>query len=218
MENSAEKIPVHVYDWIQKYSFEELGIDKQREVLQYMSREAYAEMHDAYNDVMDVSKSSRIPNAHVRKQILLDHFDKRYPPKKTISFNASPLTLWKAAAVLLLCLSSGLAYSLLSPKRLNDLSLASRDTIYVTRQVAAAPETIHDTVYLEGKAQPAGNKQKQGRASATETIVQRSVRAHVPAMDVNILSVKEMGATPNQTRHNSMRDDTVAGKYAFVSL
>ncbi len=218
MENSAEKIPVHVYDWIQQYSFEELDISKQQEVLQYMNREVYAEMHDACNDIMDVAKGSRVPNNHARKQILLDHFDKRYPPKKIISFNASPLTLWKAAAVLLLCLSSGLAYSLLSPKRLNDLSLASRDTVYVTRQVASAPKTLHDTVYLEGKAQPDGSKQKQGRASAIEAIVQRSAHANVPAMDVNILSVKEMGATPNQTRHNSMRDDTIAGKYAFVSL
>lgn len=218
MENSAKKIPVHIFDWIQQYRFEELDSRQQQEVLQHMNRENYAEMHDAYRDIMDVAKSDRMPGTHSRKQILLDHFDKKYPQKKLISFNTSPLTLWKAAAVLLLCLSSGLAYSLLSPKRLNDMSLASRDTVYVTRQVAAAPKTIHDTVYLEGKTQPAGPKQKRDMRSATETIVQRTSRNGVPAMDVNILSVKEMGTIPNQTKHNSMKDDSIGGKYAFVSL
>lgn len=218
MENSAEKIPVHIFDWIQQYRFEDLDSRQQQEVLQHMNRENYAEMHDAYRDIMDVAKSDRMPGTHSRKQILLDHFDKKYPQKKLISFNTSPLTLWKAAAVLLLCLSSGLAYSLLSPKRLNDMSLASRDTVYVTRQVTSAPKTIHDTVYLEGKTQPAGPKQRRDMRSATETIVQRTSRNGVPAMDVNILSVKEMGTIPNQTKHNSMKDDSIGGKYAFVSL
>jgi len=212
MNINFEKLPTRIFDWIETSSFEHLTHSQQKEILTYFSVEEYNEMHRTFLDLKSASLTNNSEENHQRKSALLDHFDKYHSVKQTRY--PGTLMVWQAAAILLLMLSGGLFYRIFDLKKDSTFEqVATTDTVYVTREVAQAPEIIHDTVFRYKETKSAGQKDSYSSSKISletkdlESIGEMEIQPHL-----------ELENLTNAPKGNSMKDDSLLRKFGFVSM
>jgi hypothetical protein len=144
----------------------------------------------------------------------MERFDAQYPQTgRRGPVNIRPLQVWKAAAVFLLVVSGLLSYGLLhgmnssAPARLTTV-----DTVYITKEVAAASQKLFDTVFIDRET-------RKERKTVPEAGSRRTEYVHLPAEDgINVVSIGDINNEANASKKNSAHDDSLVRRYSFVTL
>jgi len=214
MEDHAEHIPAIVFDWLEKYDFHRLNASQQLEALRYFTEEEYRQMHLAVSRVKSMNNPALADREHI-KQTLLGRFDSKYHAQRpAVHLLSTPVALWKAAAACVVIGFALLGYHI-SNKEVHTLTETVADTIYVTREVIAAPQRVYDTVYID---RPVESHQARAAAPHSNNPSHGGMPAAPTAGDISVLHIGELENTSNTPRGNSMKDDTLHRKYGFVTL
>jgi hypothetical protein len=113
-------------------------------------------------------------------------------------------------------LSGWFCYSVLQKSSGSPSSLvASIDTVFVTKEIAAEPVKIYDTVYIERESRAARSAKAAGFIPAYTSVAYDSFPA---TEELNVLSLDELENIPNVSKGNSMRDDSLYHKYSIITL
>ncbi len=209
MATDINQIPVDIFEWQHRYPFSRLSMLQQEEVLRHFTQVEYDDMHQAILLVQETTQT-RPDRKLAIKQQLLNRFDEvHHKPKQQVW--TLPLQLWQAAAMVLLL---GGAYLLLNKnKTIAPVQvIAEADTVYVEREVA--PVKVYDTVYIErstGKV-----KQVSRRLERSKNL--REEERYPTQHDLQIHTIKDLNALPNQIKGNSIKDDSLISNYRFVTL
>ena len=212
MNRNLEQVPAIIFDWLESQDFLKLNTSQQDEVLKYFSRDEYEEMRKSFLDI----KLAFIPNNAVidsnRQHVLLTHFDKHNAYKKVLT----PLFIWRAAALLLLLLSGGLFYKLLTMKNaIVNTQVVLADTVYVNKEIKSAPEIIHDTLYITKRMfSKKRNTRKLNYFGANNNLLNKPITV----TDITTMGLKDLNNRANRIRSTSMKDDSLFKKHGFVSL
>jgi hypothetical protein len=214
MRTNIEHIPAAIFDWLKSSDFSALSAARQAEVLAHISMEEYEELHRVAADLHQFQATKVKTDRRLLKKDLMERFDAQYPQTgRRGPVNIRPLQVWKAAAVFLLVVSGLLSYGLLhgmnagAPARLTTV-----DTVYITKEVAAASQKLFDTVFIEREARNERNPVPAPRSRRTEYV-------HMSAEDgINVVPIGEMNNQANASKKNSVHDDSLVRRYSFVTL
>lgn len=216
---NPEQIPSEIFDWLMQSSFEELQPAQQQFVLCHLTADAYNQMHHAAAGLR--TGASGVKQGHeASREKLLAHFDTIHPPKHK---NATiQLRLWRAAAILMLLLSTAQAYLNTRQHKMAGTQLASKkaNTIFVTKLATAAPVIKHDTIYLptEKNNTPvtttAVNVAKTYTGGATFQVDHTIQSSNALTM----VSVDDYNKDINALKGNSIQNDSLVQQFHFVSL
>lgn len=208
MKTEPENIPSEVFDWMQTTPYHRLSGEQQSMVLQHLSESTYSEWH-AVITTLQTQRVSGIRKKALKSQ-LLQEFDRHYPPaSKKVFFAISPGWYRMAAAVLLaVCL--GLLARIHFGDQPKSPALALHDTVYMTREIAAAPIRIYDTVYIPLK------KQSVNRTLYANPADAQPIPQNTPPIEV--VGMADMDELHNRPKNNSMKDDTLLRTYSYVAL
>lgn len=206
MTNKAN-IPTEIMDWIHTTSFDNLTSTQQILVLQYFSQEEYTTMVEALQVLQQLSITSSKQRI---KSNLLVHFSEKYPQQRSYHWINKSVSMWKAAAVLIVLFGVGYFNYSTRLKQLADTINRIHDTVYVERLVQGETIKVVDTVYAD--------KPMQKPNKGLKTILQPEHHVPLQQTDINIQSIKSIDAPANQTKRNSISDDTLISNYRFTTL
>jgi hypothetical protein len=213
MKINFEEMPSVIFDWIEQKGFSTLAAEQQQEVLKYLSSEEYEELHRTALGVK-VSVHKQVSNS--RKEELFHHFDRKHRSGRIIGLQSQSLIFWQAAAVLLFLLSGWLFYRIFDVKSDHAIQqMASIDTVYVDREVKSNPEIIHDTVYLYKQLSRSTHENRTG-GNATTNHAPEELTQEAEAIEV--MSLNDLENPVNNTRGNSMKDDSLLNRYTLHSF
>ncbi len=215
MNTDFEKVPAVIFDWIKTKSFEDLTHSQKKDVLTYLSEEKYKEMYLAYLRIKPVSGSGNFVQELQSKNILLKHFDKRYPKEKNAGNGSSQKTLlfWQAAAVFLMLLSGALFYNFMDLKKsLSSQPVASADTVYVTKEITTGTSVVYDTIYkyIESYSNAGSTTHVEEVIFENEDLQPLNDGGYQPSIDLDNIDIRPRGS--------SMKDDSLLRKFGFVSM
>lgn len=208
MKSAPENIPTEIFDWIQIISFRELNRDQQDLVLQYFTETDYSELHSVVS-ALRMQQGTQNRKLAVKNK-LLQEFDQHYKSPTKKQFYVVSTAFYRVAAAVLFTACMGLlvwmrlGYPPAAP------SLTLHDTLYLTREVAAAPVRIYDTIYL-----PVKGKRLLSKSNARS--MDLPVLPQSPA-SIDVVSMSDMEEVHNRPKNNSMKDDTLLRTYSFVAL
>ncbi|MDZ4667490.1 MAG: hypothetical protein SGJ00_06365 [bacterium] len=213
MTSKYEQIPSIIFDLINKYSFAELNIVQQAEVIIWFEPNEYNELHEIAV-VVNHSKPSATSRKETIKQTLLQQFKAQKRAQKP--WFKTEIALWKVAATMLLVsifIFTWLRYPSQKTMSLSPL-LAQIDTVYIEKENHFAQAIIYDTIFIKhgnkanAKSAYIGSDRKNssGKISLTEI------------SNIRVQSLTEIDATPNQIRGNSLKDDTLLSTFGIVRL
>lgn len=244
MKTKPENIPAIVFDWLEAYDFQGLSSEQKQEVLKHSTEEEFNELRQTIVGIKTTAFPAYIENMASRKQTLLARFDsihsrplvsiredtnqggarfdRIHSDKKRNHRPVFALTnwVWKAAAVFLFFLSSGLIYQKMTVKNVNGVALASSiDTLYVIKEVASAPTWIYDTVFIHLKPKQVKPSYTidSGYSSNTQTALAGDLQSFNPD-PLPVVSLRELDNASNRPKHNSMKDDSLLRRYSFATL
>ncbi len=219
MKNNIENIPVDIFECLTHLSFQQLTHEQQQQVLSQMSQEEYDELYRSHSLISE-SLNTHKRSLHT-KEALLQMFDEQYPQQaKKAKFSTA--VYWQAACVL--------------------LSMATIFLALQNRQWSSAEETetltLHDTIFIQ-QALPAQSSVDSGIASSQEKhkvhtnpkrmdADRRFAKnpapelnyAKAPALEENVqvLSINTLHDVSNNSKRNSMHDDSLERNFKFVSM
>lgn len=206
-------IPEEIFKLFEKYPFESLSKEQQKEVLQTFSREEYDLLF--YTNI----KVKSVLDTGSSKEKLLREFDLKHGIKK----GYFPLrgNVWKYAASILLCGILALQFFIF--KRGNQTSVAIerlRDTVYVVKNSITDTIRKYDTVLLksaiaEKPAYPSAYTDGRHEEVLTAKNSQLARVNELPGL--HIMSVTELDADKNKQKKNSIKDDSLLKQIGFVS-
>lgn len=210
MNIDFEKMPAVVFDWLEKFSFEELNHFQQKEVLAYFSAEEYDEIYATVKDLRSTTRPE-VETRSSRKETILGHFDQHQSLKKGRGETRRVL-VWQAAAVFLMMLSGWLFYQVFDLNKDPGMQqVAVKDTVYVEKEIRAEAEIIHDTVYRY--------KERQSTSSAVQEESDEIERENPETIgELDITPLIELENIGNNAKGNSMKDDSLLRKFGFVSM
>jgi hypothetical protein len=214
MKTEPEHIPDELFDWLGTRDFASLSVSEQTEVLHHFSMEEYQELHESVKEIKIIVPSvSRRSSA---KGQLLYEFDKQHGQKSAVVRKLwEPRLILRIAAAVMLFMSGWLGYSLFhTDPRIPAELLASADTVFVTKEMPATPEKIHDTVYII--------KVKQVETTASEPIAQADLlmdeAGSYGSDDLNVVSMEDIDGALNAFKRNSLKYDSLIRMFSFIGL
>lgn len=204
MEPNTNNIDLALFALIEQKNFEELNSDEVKMVLNQMSETEFTQMRKTYVLVQKISiQKSR---KHEIKQQLLQKFEQHKPSTSwpyALKFNSIHI----AASMLI---ASVLTIPFLW-KRAEHPSASIpqivHDTVFLTRTEPPKLITFYDTVFIQKRPQKSSVIMPKTKSNIT-----------IPQSDLAIQSLNEMNQLPNQSRNQSLKDDTLIHTYGFVSL
>lgn len=213
-----EQIPDYIFDWIETTPFEQLTAQQQAQVQHHLPQEEYNQMHQAALLAAGYMQQGKENIEAKNKALSSLHtvFDAVHPapqiPQKTTS-----LWVWKAAASLLLLAVAFLSYGLYNAKHVQQHSriAITPDTVYVniTKEVPHEVK-IYDTVYLQPKTQNKVNKKATPFGGSTP--LPKDISPNISPL--RQVPFADRDQPQNSPKHNSLKDDTLAQNFNFVSL
>jgi hypothetical protein len=214
MKTEPEHIPDAIFDWLGTRDFSSLSASEQAEVLRHFSMEEYEELHESVKEIKAI-----VPPVSTRnktKYQLLYEFDKQHGPAvATVKKLWEPRMFLRIAAAIMLFMSGWLGYSLFhTDVRLPAELLAATDTVYVTKEVPATAETIHDTVYILKVKQ--AKSQENEQIAAADPIIDEA-GPYAPD-DLNVASIKDIDGALNAFKRNSLKYDSLIRMFSFIGL
>lgn len=213
INSNVAEIPEYIFEWMQEFSFSELEKEQQAEVLEHFSEEEYNSLYKATSELREHKPAFQTPRREAIKVDLMERFEKKHAAPVVVQ-QESNVVYWKAAAGLALLIAVGsMTFSFLKTGKTGSDSLASRiDTVFVERQMAAEPQIIHDTVFIA----PIQGKKNRGQ-------VRTSYSNEAPAEmymepTISVATIRDIDNPINGQKRNSMRDDSLAKRFAVVTL
>lgn len=210
-----DPLPAIIIDWLSAFAFNELNAMQQSEVLLYISEEEYNQLHLTTKQIQSHASIPHAPGKEQRKAMLLDAFDRKHAQVRRRRLQ--PLIWWRAAAILLFCSTGCLGYyALHRDHALESMVHTTIDTLYVTKEIAAAPVKIMDTIFIEKASGSKRNTAMRRAADNGGYAAGGSVLKEL--MDVSVVPVSAVNNACNNTRGNSMKYDTLNKLFSFISL
>lgn len=212
MEHNFEKIPAHIFDWIEVQAFEQLSTSQQALVLNFFTKEDYNQMHQTALELKAASGADRNLRNESRKNAVMAHFDNIHPVVKVMPLNTRLAMVWQAAAILLFLLSGWLFYQLFDLKNESGLQqVANVDTVYVDKEVKSDPEIIRDTIYLYKQTSSKSHEEIVATANGMVSTATDELN------DIGIITMEDV-ETISEPKGTSMRDDSLLNRFNFYSL
>jgi hypothetical protein len=215
MKDNSENIPSAIFDWLEQRSFDDLSVAEKNTVLLHFTEDTYRELHLVASGVRVAWKPENTSAKIPAKQQLLDRFDSLHGNKNVSPGIWRSPVIWRAAVIFLLGISGALAYVLLAQRQYVQPGLAVvRDTVFIDKGMATAAH-IYDTIYLENPV-----KVSPGIPGVARRMPPKQVTApsSIDNEALSVLSIRELKAKPNAQKKNSMKHDSSARKYHFVTL
>ena len=212
MKNIPEEIPSIVFDLIERFDFSMLSAEQKETILKYISEEEYVEFRHAIKAIQNNAEKNMST-----KHFLLQNYDQYYN-KETAKVRALPVyrNLLRVAAAVFFFFSGWSGYHFIRlGKTTNNELLSTIDTVFVTKEIAALPEKIYDTIYIE-KDRIGENKSNTTNIYKTSSDLPRE--SFSIDQQAGVVSIKELENNINMPRRNSLKDDTLAKKFGFVTL
>lgn len=207
----AANIPNSIFDHMKTHSFVSLTPKEQEEVLRHFSEEEYTAMHEVASGLSAIGKQAKAKGKDAIKASLMDAFDAQHPaPKPAAVWMNYRLSLPQAAALVLLCLSGLVAFYQLNPTE----KIVYKESVRIDTLIAEAgsPEQIliHDTVWQKVEVERKDKKQ---------TTKRRNNNVILPVQqELYIQGTENINAKVNQTKNNSLEQDTLVSRIGFVTL
>ena len=211
---NTNESPEEIYDLLEQFSFEQLGQQQQKMVLQSLDKQTYDEMHDAFKALKGANHPEGVRGKAQIKREIFDQVENQRLGIVLPAYFKRSVSIGKAA-ILVLSLLSALLWSLLrEPSRqLAQPINQPPDTVFLT-QHKIVPEIVRDTIYTHI------NQSKSSTPDRPNHISRKSLQGQDQhrAPGVHIVSASELDATTNQSKNNSLKHDSLARQFKFVSL
>jgi len=207
----ADNIPNSIFDSLLTRPFSTLSSSEQEEVLHHFSEEEFTAMHEAAIGLSFIGQRAKAKGKDTIKDSLMDAFDAQHPAQKPAAVWMNyRLSLPQAAAVVLLCLSGLIAFYQLNPTE----KIVYKESVRIDTLIAEAgsPEQIliHDTVWQKVEVERKDKKQ---------TTKRRNNNVILPVQqELYIQGTENINAKVNQTKNNSLEQDTLVDKIGFVTM
>lgn len=208
-----KEINEQVFDWIEERSFSELTTTEKEVVLQCMTANEYDEIYSANNQLRQFQKDEKADRQAKTKVALLNKIEKENYKSKT------PIFLWQtniwtraASWIILVALGWLLNWIISGPTKNEVITQLQIDTIYLDRtpkpQMVFADSTPQKPEYPSNAA--FGLKRK--------TYISGVQSKKIEMDDLELLTLDKINETKNQSKGNSLRDDTLLNSFQVVSL
>jgi hypothetical protein len=210
---SKQQAPASILDWLEKKNFESLHKTEQNEILDHFSEEEYNDMRLAMI-ALHAGNEEKTRRSEAKFRVL-EHFKKVHASRKNILRTLLPFTTLKIAAALTPFVLAWLVFSFLRPaSAFAGGTVASTDTVFVTKLIDAVPVLIHDTIYkiekefvkVTGEENISGNE----RTAAQGAIV-------LPE-EFPVMPIENSDNAANRIKGNSMLDDSLWRRFAGSTL
>jgi len=207
----ADNIPNSIFDSLLTRPFASLTSKEQEEVLLHFSEEEYTAMHEAASGLSTIGQRAKAKGKDAIKASLMDAFDAQYPVNKPAAVWMNyRLSLPQAAAIILLCLSGLIAFYQLNPRE----KIVYKESVRIDTLIAEAgsPEQIliHDTVWQKVEVEQLDKTQKPSK---------RTLGIISPGQqELYIQGAENINASVNQTKNNSLEQDTLVSRIGFVTM
>lgn len=210
MKNIPEEIPSIVFDLIERFDFSMLSDEQKVNVLKYISEEEYAEFRHTIKAIQNNAKKESA------KRLLLENYDQHYNKKTAKVRTLLYRNLLRIAAAVFFFFAGWSGYHFIRlGKTTNSELLSTIDTVFVTKEIAALPEKIYDTVYIEKDCLEENKSNITNIYKTSSDLPRESFSIDQQA---GVISIKELENNINMPRRNSLKDDTLAKKFGFVTL
>lgn len=210
MKNDPQGIPSELFDWMEAYSFGQLDPNQRKRVLEHFGEEEYESMHLAAGAL---SKAARVLPPRGREKIkeeLLTAFDRRPATNSPARWMKIQFGLGKVAAlVVLFSIALTAQYIHFRNVRSEITGTVRMDTLIVQAE-APQPILIRDTVVLRGE-NPSVEK-------TTRPVAGRVTLPVAETQDLYITGTDELDRPLNKPKRNSLEQDSLIGKYGFVTM
>lgn len=226
MEDKGANIPESVWELIATTPFELLTEAEKTIVLAAMEPEEYIALQESTARLQRVGlkaqQASTIPAG--RKNELLARFDERHgevAPSADSRRLSRSVHIWRAAAVFFLALSTLLLYERTHSSQPDQQLTVIADTAAKVRELVVT-KVIHDTfLLLAAKEDKQVNREALRKAIRTGQLEQDSVSKAYSLgsfRDVHIVVPSSLHDRLNRVRGTRRKDDTLADRFATVSL
>ncbi|MES2558805.1 MAG: hypothetical protein V4590_03640 [Bacteroidota bacterium] len=213
-----EHIPDHLFDLLNQKDFQALNPEEQSSVLAVMDEPTYASMRKASvvsRQFFAEEKSTPVKPEYLQQ--LLKKAEAKQQHEPTIVWN-KPIALWKVASLFLLLGGGWMVFMLANKNQVVRTSYITQlDTVFVEKEVPG--EKIHDTVYIEyERKQQRQHTRGENRSHKDYSSVPTGDASLPVISDVNIVRIKEKDEPINNSKGNSIKDDSLINAFRFVTL
>lgn len=226
MENRGVEFPERVWECLNEMPFDTLEENDRILVLSCMSKEEYDKMHVSIQLARTLSLQEREGRKRPvgRKAELTHVFDAHHAvPRfsKDAPGKSRELYFWRVAAALLLLLCGYLCYERQDTSKTPTVLSAVSDTVIRIREKVVT-RVIHDTFLMavSSGVHTADKKAFRKAVSASSLRPRTAVRRErtVVLSDVYIVTPTSLDNRVNGIRGNRRKDDSLAERFATVSL
>lgn len=224
MENRGAEFPDQIWDCLAESSFDSLNEADKRLVLSHMSKDEYEEMRKSMMLLTDLSSRERSlgDGPSGRKSALMSRFDERHSKSQNALMQPRvkiQLQIWRSAAAVLLALSGFLLYERRQLSESPRISASMTDTPASIRETVVT-KVIHDTFRMIVSAPSVDKKAFRKVVTAASALPStRTARATTEVFnDVYIVAPTSLNDKINGVRGTRRRDDSLADRFATVSL
>lgn len=191
MQIQDNNMPDFIFDWVERYAFDELNRQQQEAVLQLVDVATYTTLRQGALVMLQMADESK---------------DERQVVVNKIKGNGMSW-FWKAASVLLFASSAWLWYAYQNNPGLSQTQTITRhDTIYLQAQKPIAPPTITSS-NKQQLTQHKGVQKIRIRKKLLKSAITSESPSAVPLNSIPTLSPESMNDLPNQPKRNSKKFD-----------
>jgi hypothetical protein len=208
MHNDEKELPGELLEWLERMPFKGLDEEQRSIVLNSMNADEYDQLYAAA--ARAGAAASLLIHERAHKDRIFEAFDAKHASEgRVVSFLKSPVAMWKAAAasvtlLMLSALSFYLSGSALTPKVI----------------------TLHDTVYYSAPSQPpamaesAINPAAEILSAGNERVKTNYTTRIVTAVpeQMNVVTPADFNAPENALKGNSLKDDSLALHFEYITL
>jgi hypothetical protein len=212
---STDKRTEEIYDLLEQFSFDELSLIQQQIVLREMDEQSYSSMRNVLHSFQNSDQPNSIRGkAQIRKEI----FNEAEETKSRFAI----LSMWNHSvrvgkvAVVLFPLLITLFWSFLrKPSTNSNLPKEQTiDTVFLSKD-RIVKEILRDTVYAYISPPNTKTIIKQAKGKLLQSPNQPD---EVKPTDLHIVTTPDLNSPSNRNKNNSLKHDSLAMHFKFVSL
>lgn len=218
-DNNHKSLPDFIYDYLGKYTFEELNESQKNELKSFVTEEEYSELHAEYHLIKKAISPPPIMYNQAHKKIILAAYDEKQrsrfkPGILQINFQV----IGKIAAMLIMFGSGWILHGVFNNSS-SELSAVKNliDTVFVENNLSEHMYSKPDTVIKE-IVKIERYKTNPDNSLLTQSTTNTRVDELYPNQDLQILSLSDLENNLNLPKGNSYKDDTLARLYKLTSL
>lgn len=216
-----ENIPSSILDLLQTKTFEQLSEVQRTEVEQYMSRQEYADLHEAaLASASFMQQEQEVVLNASHKEELMKRLQQKHRHSSPLQLILTKrIELWKIASVMLIIGCGAALFMMQVKKRAGSVQYISQlDTVYLEKEM---PVKVYDTVYLTRdvpvKSYPA--RSYHAGESNKPSELQPELLPDYSYSDINLLPIMDRDKLLNNKKGSTIKDDSsLINTYGFTRL